>query len=306
MVAYSFVGLETISGNKQTYSGTGFNRVGVIACNGDKCPSACIKSTACTSLKGVIVGPSCFICGPNQIYANGNCVNSYVCAPNQVFNGTACVCVQGYLMVSGVCYAACGTNSYITSNGNCLCIPNLPCNQVNNCPINQVLSGTKCVCGVGFASINGACITAFICPPNTIWNSATQSCICADPTQFLLNGACVNCIANSAWNGTSCVCNSGFHLINGACTTCPANNVWNGNSCICAQGYFLIGGVCNLCQPNSSWNGTSCVCNAGFNFINGTCATCPAMSVWVDSQKTCICLSGYFMLNNICSTCPVN
>lgn len=82
ILAYSFVGLDAINGTQIIYAGSGFNRLGLLACNGDKCPSACVNTNTCANLQGIQSTAACFLCSPNQTYSNNNCVNAFVCGTN--------------------------------------------------------------------------------------------------------------------------------------------------------------------------------------------------------------------------------
>jgi hypothetical protein len=134
MLAYQYLGIGSINGSQLTYDVSGFNVAGTLSCNGMNCPSACVSSTDCQSFKGVIAGQSCFLCGNNQTYVNGNCQNTFICNDHQFFNGLSCECSNGYFLVNGACLPSCGDNAYVDANKQCQCL--LPTNQQQNIPNN--------------------------------------------------------------------------------------------------------------------------------------------------------------------------
>jgi hypothetical protein len=145
-------------------------------------------------------------------------------------------------------------------------------------------------------SYNSACVAQ--CPSGTFAGngvcSTQQTNICA-------------AIPNSSFNGTYCICNSGYTQQGNACiqsavsNLCShiANSYYNGQFCICNQGFVQQGNGCiaqptvppvitppitvppivtppntnNPCGfiPNSYYNGTSCQCNQGYVQSGSVC-----------------------------------
>lgn len=303
-VGYLFVQVIEVVGSEFTEYLVGLNRTNVSACNGNLCPRSCVANTFCSSQNGIQINNSCFLCGPFQTYSKENCVNNFACSNHQVWNGSACVCSQGYIFVGGFCRPSCGANAYVNS-GNCQCISNIGCIPVQTCPLNQILVDNACVCDQGYALISGVCQLVFTCPPGTLWNSATESCVCPSQSQFLKNGVCVDCSANSLWNGTSCICLPGYYLIGSGCGQCGANSAWNGKSCACNSGFVLVDSICTVCPANSSWDPLKgCVCNPGYFMLDRTCVGCSDNSVW--NGQSCVCLPGFSLVNSGCTRCPPN
>jgi hypothetical protein len=136
----------------------------------------------------------------------------------------------------------------------------------------------------------------------------------------LIDGVCTQCWANSAWNGSTCACLSGFYPSGNSCLACTPNSAWNGQACVCLSGFFPITpGTCSACQANSAWNGTACACLSGFFLQNGACSacatgtswngtacvqTCPPRSSW--NGSACVCQASFFFIQNSCLPCDPN
>lgn len=152
-----------------------------------------------------------------------------------------------------------------------------------------------CICNSGYYLDGTECKKSGTCPPRATWDQTKLLCVCTVTGEYLINGTCQTCQSNSAWNGTQCVCRSGYFLINNVCTTCSSNSQYIRGQCVCNFGYFGNGQVCTACHStcgtctNSSSNGCLTCVNASYTFSSGIC-----------TQRTCD--SGYF-LNSSAQRC---
>lgn len=96
ILAYQFIGIDSINGSQISYVASGFNVADTLSCNGLNCPSECVSSSLCQNFKGIISGQSCYMCGNTQTYTNNNCQNNFTCGDHQSFNGVSCSCSIGY------------------------------------------------------------------------------------------------------------------------------------------------------------------------------------------------------------------
>jgi len=140
---------------------------------------------------------------------------------NEVFDGTNCVCSTGFNRINGVCSQCSAGTVYNSQTQLCVSI----------CKVNEVFNGTACVCASGFIIINGVCdkcstgsyfddtlkkcVPQPTCPQGAQWDQSKLQCICSISGQYLINGSCQACGTNAGWNGSKCVCRTGFFLIGG-------------------------------------------------------------------------------------------
>jgi hypothetical protein len=109
------------------------------------------------------------------------------------------------------------------------------------------------------------------------------------------------------------VCLQNYNLINGICQlsnssiNCPINSVWNGSQCLCITGFIMFNNYCQSnqisCSPNSYWNGLQCLCISGYSMINNVCifnqSGCPTNS-FNNGLGFCICQQGYYNISGNC------
>lgn len=113
--------------------------------------------------------------------------------------------------------------------------------------------------------------------------------------EYLINSTCQPCQPNSAWNGTQCVCRTGFYSISGVCSQCSSNSQYIRGQCVCNFGYYGNGLTCSACYYSCG------TCN---NSLSSSCLTC-ANASYVFSNGVCTikqCDSGYFQ-NTTTQTC---
>jgi len=97
------------------------------------------------------------------------------------------------------------------------------------------------------------------------------------------------CPAHSHWDGSQCVCDSGYMVPSGKneCVplsqVCPANSHLEGNQCFCNSGYGNKNGVC---VPLSEF------CSAGTYYYDGKCVQCAQNSHYIGEGK-CHADEGY-------------
>ncbi len=94
-------------------------------------------------------------------------------------------------------------------------------------------------------------------------------------------------------------------MISEICQTCPENSLWNGTQCICRTGFFPIAGSCVECSSNSKFVSGQCVCNFGF-FGNGlTCTACHSTCGTCSSTLSTNCLTcvnaSYVFSSGVCT-----
>lgn len=190
LLAYEFVGIDEVKGSSITLYGSGFNRVGLLSCNGNRCSGPCISVADCQTLKGIQADTSCFLCGNDQTFINNNCATTYKCGANAILVGTQCQCATGFISVGTECRPSCGLGAYVDNQGVCQCVDNKPkgtltpssatstCNKIATCKSTQILAGTGCQCQTGYAFIKNDCLSVFKCLQGTVWDGVTLSCIC--------------------------------------------------------------------------------------------------------------------------------
>lgn len=122
LLAYEFVGIDEIKGSSITLYGSGFNRVGVLSCNGNRCAGPCISVADCQTQKGIQTETNCFLCGNDQTYSNNNCATTYKCGANAILVGTQCQCASGFVSVGSDCRPSCGFGAYVDNQGICQCV----------------------------------------------------------------------------------------------------------------------------------------------------------------------------------------
>ena len=198
----------------------------------------------------------------------------------------------------------CSASYYPTSTGCSPCIPNSAYN----------VTARTCLCINNYALLNGQCVLNVNCPFMSYYNAALQKCICNYAGQYVIDGYCQQCQQYSVYNGSACVCQTGYYISGGFCIqNCTANQTWNGMLCQCKPGYYIIGGTCMTCHPTCatcSGPGTNqCLtCNTGATFNNGFCtATCGA-GTYLNNLNQCsacdtTCLTCSGPGNNLCTSC---
>jgi hypothetical protein len=87
-----FIGLQAINGNQLTSRMLTFSSQpvpGTITCRGTRCTQSCISITQCVSVNGIIANQQCFLCGVQQFYQGGQCVD-VSCPENMTKVGEKC------------------------------------------------------------------------------------------------------------------------------------------------------------------------------------------------------------------------
>ena len=178
---------------------------------------------------------------------------------NQYFDGQSCNCLPSYFYLNGIC---------------------------TNCPVNSVFNGQFCACNSGYILSNFSCVPIKnICPPNSNDNGKGQ-CLCNQKNYTIVNNSCqpISCGVLKIWNGSACVCQSGYTLTSsGTCySQCSVGQQWSSASQNCLS----------ICGPNTQYDSQQqkCVCIEGF-----------AIGLQNQCQQ---CLNPYFSLNGYCVTCP--
>ena len=153
-----------------------------VTCIGSGCPTACVSPQTCQFYAGTSFGSTCLICGLGQVAINGQCVTQNNCGTYQYYNGTSCVCLANYVMISNICYTSCGLNAYL-NNSQCSCLPGYTYSSATNqcvfqsaviCGTNFIAVSNKCICPTGFGILNNQCV---ICPTNS-YVDQNGNCIC--------------------------------------------------------------------------------------------------------------------------------
>jgi len=293
-------------------------------------------------------------CIPGYMFSAvaNQCIVQYsMCGPNYVLINNQCICPSGFGILNNQC-VVCPTNSFVNQNGNCACSAGLVfdiftntctfCNTIGRAIVNGrcVCSPTfyptnttcvacipfstynptarVCVCNQNFILVNGNCVSISItnCPPNSTFNNIIQQCVCNTQGQFIINGTCQACQQNSAWNGSSCVCNPTFFNINGTCLQCDINSFYSNTlfTCICNNGYFGTFNNCTICHSScltcTGATSLQCLtCPTNTNLINGACISTCAAGTYLSSTNQCLpcdvsCASCSGPGNTLCTSCP--
>lgn len=137
------------------------------------------------------------------------------------------------------------------------------------------------------------------CPSGAEWNQVKLRCECKIADQYLISGTCQSCIANAAWNGTQCVCRTGFFLIGTECLTCDINSFYNSTlkNCVCNRGFYGDRTSCLKCDATcgrcSGPNANQCLdcTDVSLTLNNGVCS------------KPAACVAGMYLSGNVCKSC---
>ncbi|MCQ2571606.1 MAG: hypothetical protein MJ165_01210 [Alphaproteobacteria bacterium] len=222
---------------------------------------------------------------------------------------TTTTCLTGFYPTGNTCqsgddtYVECvfDTENYIEQDGNIY--QRLNCvhgtQNANTCSCNSEgwegdLCDTPHNCGSNYVS---ACLSGYDETGNTCLSGDSILVEC-EPTQ---------CGANAHWEGTACVCDSGYgnYTYGVGCSLIPLNCVHgtqNGISCSCTDGW--TGNLCDTAVDCGA-NFTQTSCSTGYN-QTGTCnsgettyvscepATCP--------YNTTSCTAGYHETGATCQS----
>ena len=142
-----------------------------------------------------------------------------------------------------------------------------------------------------------------VCPTFSSWNGST--CLCVSG-YYPISGSCSQCPINTNWNGSACACLSGFYLSGGNCISCPQFSTYSSieQKCICDSGYRVSETQCtSVCPTKSQWDGSKCACISGFYFIQNSCLPCDPNSIYSAASQTCLCKDGYFGTFSLCTAC---
>ena len=305
---FLYTGFAEINRNNFIYRGIGFTREitrGMIACEGNRCVSACMILQTCIQANGLIANNKCFLCGTNQIYQDSQC-KGITCPENMTLVGRNCVCKPTYHLISPNVCSPCPVNSHWNVD-KCRCDEGFYSLQTKcvKCPAESTfdLETRSCVCNTGFTWFENSCIA---CGENQIFNLVSKSCLCVEGFERLNNNCVKKCAANQVRQGETCACKSGLRRVGEECLACPAESVYIAqvNRCICRPGFFLYNNTCIVCGTNEGWSYVSnrCECLNSFNRIDNKCQKCGQNSFW-DGQE-CKCQTGFNRVDNLsCIRC---
>ena len=244
-----------------------------------------------------LIGYSCGICPPNQIYDKIYRICRYACKTNEVWDAAirACRCLPAYYLVGELC-SICDpkTQVYDQKNQCCLCIDGY-----------RKVSGQGC---------NGVCTP--VCAVNEDWIQGR--CVCK-PGYYLVNNYCTQCAAGQFYDVYQRVCR----------IQCGTNQLYNFNTgkCDCAQGYYIVKGICSKCQPGETYDAykqecsivtmcqginefysastQTCVCLPQYVRIQGACTNCSPGYYYDSFSDRCLCKPGYVEEGGFCNPiCP--
>lgn len=231
----------TKSSSQLQYAYFNLNKTNTLSCVGFSC-SKCLSAASCSANGGTVSNNQCVKCGQNQVFTAGS----------------GCGCIQGYLLIAGVCSVCPAGTIYNSASQNCLA-----------CGANAVVSNGKCSCNNGYYNISGTCQT---CPAGSAFNSLLLTCSSI-------------CTGGQQWLNGQCSCASGFILYNGACvvysqtttttTSCGQNQLLSNGVCKCYSYLVQFNGNCYPCPGNSTVTAdqAGCVCNQGYSLTSSyTCA----------------------------------
>lgn len=166
-------------------------------------------------------------CSAGYVYFNGSCVSgAQGCldswGAHSVWTGTGCDCATNYKWDGSKCAAATPT-----------------------CTANATYNGSQCICNAGYSSLSGYCVSnqrALEALKPRTGQAITPQQVTQVPT----------CAANATYNGSQCICNTGYFSDSGACITGAqscinnygSNSVYNSadNSCDCVSGFVWNSG----------------------------------------------------------------
>lgn len=260
------------------------------------------------------------------------------CGLNQEWNGDKCICKENHLFSVGVCRPCpnvFGTNPKRTT---CLCkdatqiydiaksacVPLPPYSAINDdftdfncfpgykkenggctntCPTGATPDPKgNCVCGGGFYLEGNVCKKPVQCPPRSTWSATALQCTCDVSGEYLIDGVCKKCIANSFYSATSkqCLCSTGFYLVGAECILCDPRTKYNGTDCVCNLGFYGNRDKCNKCHD-------SCASCSGPEA--NQCLSCSDVSLILQNgycSKNTPCDPGFFMGEASCEKCTDN
>lgn len=294
------------------------------------CPSNSYISNQgyCTCLPGYSMNPTTLDCSLtcwDNAYRNtlgqcvcidgyynqgSTCIPQGTCSGGLVWNGTACVCPSGQVLdsITNQC-TYCNIVGRQVVNGSCVCASNYypTSTGCSPCPAHSHYNATQgtCSCDTNYTISNGLCVAITYCPFDSFWNATAQRCQCNTAGQYVIDGYCQVCPPYSNWNGSACVCSSGYYLSGSSCVRSCVNGTWNGVTCVCWNGYYIIGGTCQHCDINSHYDNTrfTCLCNDGYfgtwnqcSACDSSCATCSGPGY----NQCTSCRTGYNLNNGFC------
>lgn len=126
------------------------------------------------------------------------------------------------------------------------------------------------------------CVSQPTCPLRSIWNQSKLACICSVQGEYLISGSCQSCQSNQGWNGTQCVCRTGYYFIGNSnqCSTCSINSTYNSTirQCVCNRGFYGNGvescstchATCGRCTGPEVDKCTECY-DVSYTFNSGRC-----------------------------------
>ena len=231
-------------------------------------------------------------------------------------------CVSG-VCSGGTCSSTCAPNSSDRA-GLCRCNPGY-FDLLNGTPPCTACASGSWSTTAGFGSQGCVCAT----PSGSVWNAATNNCLCPSPTTQLVGGACL------AVNGQPCVsgpgCASGLCSAGKCVASCPTGSSDNGGGgCTCDAGYYSVNidgsTPCTRCgggSTSTTAGAPQCDCPVGsgatWDRATNSCQCTNQNKGFVASSGTCLfknnagpCATGADCASGTCSsgvcvaTCPAS
>ena len=224
----------------------------------------------------------------NYTYGVGCSLIEINCGSHAYQQGNQCQCESGFTQwTEGYgCYEELNCGDYAYQNGGvCQCVSGFTqwtegygCYEELNCGDNGTQSGTQCVCNDGWEG--SLCDTPHECGENYMpvclsgYDETGRTC--QSGNNILVECEPTQCGANAHWEGTACVCETGYEnwVYGVGCSTtainCGANAYQKGTNCECNEGYenWVSGVGCSVkvlnCGANAHQVGTFCQCDTGF------------------------------------------
>lgn len=300
-----------------------------------KCPNTCLTcdSTTCLTCKpGASLISNICKCDSGIEDNSGNCLAcAFGCKSCSVL-GVCSVCENGYLLNPDFSCRRCDGLCSQCSDNSC-----------KTCQDNAIISGSTCVCKLGFY------LSSNICQPCTEGCSICSSTACnfCKLKYYLSDGNCVSCpslcltCTSAKCNSCTinayilngfCACRAGFYNLEGECALCPygcTSCITASNCLTCLRGYFSLGSSCLVCpqlclscnstsciqcKPNAIIENSNCVCRKGYYNNQGVCTLCTLGCSMCSAADSCTgCINGYYLsdkscykCDELCATCDIN
>ena len=290
-----------------------------------KCPNTCLtcdSSTCLTCKPGASITSNICKCDSGIEDSSGNCLTCSLGCKTCSVSGDCITCEDGYLLNPDFSCRKCDRLCNQCSENSC-----------KTCRDNAVISGSLCVCKIGFYLSSNSCQS---CTEGcTICNST--ACSFCEPKYYLSDRKCVSCpslcltcIATKCTSCTTnayilnglCLCRAGFYNLEGECALCPngCTSCLTASNCFtCLRGYYILGSSCLICPELClSCNSTSCIqcktnaiiennncaCRKGYYNNQGVCTLCTLGCSKCSASDSCSeCINGYYLSDKSCNKC---